>query len=387
MQIDPEYDQLIQLIYQGALELQPWQSALPRLRELLDAQVVSLVLRPPSEDHRGAILNCVRTDTDQSGSQLQAADSEDWEVTAYREEFFSLDPFVNLPPDQVITLEDLMSDQELLASDYYRYYLQPIDLFQILGVDTIEPGGMLARLRISRRRSEPRFCHSDRELVAAITPHLQRAITFYAQLSRARSERDIYAGAVDQLSVATIILDEQARVLSTNALASALLEQGDGLSLRRQQLQVEGRDLNQALQEAVGTIIRAQQQGQTSLVRALRIPRPGGRADLGLIVRPAPASVHSEGQASPAVAVFVSDPELTESASQQTLEALFGLTPAEARLAIRLSRGASLAKVADSHNISQHTARAQLKSVFAKTGVSRQAELVRLVLKSVASLG
>jgi DNA-binding CsgD family transcriptional regulator len=78
---------------------------------------------------------------------------------------------------------------------------------------------------------------------------------------------------------------------------------------------------------------------------------------------------------------------LTESASQQTLEALFGLTPAEARLAIRLSRGASLAAVADSHNISQHTARAQLKSVFAKTGVSRQAELVRLVLKSVASLG
>ena len=34
-----------------------------------------------------------------------------------------------------------------------------------------------------------------------------------------------------------------------------------------------------------------------------------------------------------------------------------------------------------------HTARAQLKAIFSKTGVSRQAELVRLVLKSVASLG
>ena len=34
-----------------------------------------------------------------------------------------------------------------------------------------------------------------------------------------------------------------------------------------------------------------------------------------------------------------------------------------------------------------YTARAQLKSIFAKTGVSRQAELVRMVLKSVASLG
>ena len=50
-------------------------------------------------------------------------------------------------------------------------------------------------------------------------------------------------------------------------------------------------------------------------------------------------------------------------------------------------RGLSLAEVSEAQNISQHTARAQLKSIFAKTGVSRQAELVRLVLKSVASLG
>jgi DNA-binding CsgD family transcriptional regulator len=42
--------------------------------------------------------------------------------------------------------------------------------------------------------------------------------------------------------------------------------------------------------------------------------------------------------------------------------------------------------VSESQGISQHTARAQLKSIFAKTGVSRQAELVRLVLKSAASL-
>jgi DNA-binding CsgD family transcriptional regulator len=42
--------------------------------------------------------------------------------------------------------------------------------------------------------------------------------------------------------------------------------------------------------------------------------------------------------------------------------------------------------VSEAQNISPHTARAQLKSIFSKTGVSRQAELVRLILKSVASL-
>jgi DNA-binding CsgD family transcriptional regulator len=66
---------------------------------------------------------------------------------------------------------------------------------------------------------------------------------------------------------------------------------------------------------------------------------------------------------------------------------LFELTPAEAKLAMLLARGLSLAEVAAAQTISPHTARAQLKSIFAKTRVSRQAELVRLILKSVASLG
>ena len=66
--IDPDYDRLVGLLYQGALEQQPWQSALPALREVLDAQVVSLVLRPPSSDDQGVILNCVRPDQSEPGS-------------------------------------------------------------------------------------------------------------------------------------------------------------------------------------------------------------------------------------------------------------------------------------------------------------------------------
>jgi PAS domain-containing protein len=271
-----DFDTLVDLIYQGALEEQPWQGALPALRTVLDAQVVSLVLRPPSDDDRGVILNCVRPDP--------------------------LDPFVNLPLNRVVALEDILPDRELMASDYYLHYLQPIDLFRILGVDTIEPGGMLARLRISRRRSEKRFGKTERSLLERITPHLRRAIQIYAKLNRTTSERDIYAGAVDQLSVATIILDEQGRLLNTNALAKALLEEGDGLSLKGQHLIIDGRDINRELQQALTVIIRAQQ------VKALRVPRSAGRADLGLVIRPVPASERSEGQASPCAAVFISDP-------------------------------------------------------------------------------
>jgi len=382
-----DFSDLIGLLYQGALEPQPWQSALPALREALDAQVVSLVLRPPSADDEGVILNCVRQDESVDNSHVTLADPNDWEVSAYREQFFSLDPFVSLPLDKVIALEDILPDKDLVTSDYYLHYLKPINLFRILGVDTSEPGGMLARLRFSRRASEPRFKATERQLLTLLTPHLSRAIEMYAKLNRMTSERDLYAGAVNQLSVASIILDEQGRMLTTNAVGRALLDQGEGLSLRDGHLHIEGRNINKELQEALTSIIREQLHGETSMVRALRVPRPGGRSDLGLVVRPVPASQWSEGQVSPSAAVFISDPDLQESTSRPILGALFELTPAEANLATLLARGLSLAQVSVAQNISQHTARAQLKSIFAKTGVSRQAELVRLVLKSVASLG
>jgi len=383
------YDELVGLIYQGALETQPWQSALPALREALDAQVVSLILRPPSRDDQGVILNCVRPESlpepeDSSGTSL--ADPNDWEVSAYREQFFSLDPFIDLPLDRVIALEDILSDKALVSSDYYLHYLEPIGLFRILGIDTAEPGGMQARLRFSRRRSEPRFQKAQRELLAMLIPHLRTAIEIYARLNRTASERDVYAGAVNQLSVATIILDEQGRIVSANDVGQALLKEAQGLSARENRLHLEGREFNQELQDALASTIKAQQQGKTALVHALRVPRGGGRKDLGLVIRPVPTSQWSEGQSSPSAAVFVSDPELTESTSGQILAELFDLTPAEANLATLLARGLSLAAASTAQHISQHTARAQLKSIFAKTGVSRQAELVRLVLKSVASL-
>ena len=385
--IGRDFSHLVGLIYQGALEEQPWQSALPALREALDAQVVSLVLRPPTADDQGVILNCVRPDQGCRRHDSTLADPNDWEVCAYREQFFSLDPFVNLPLDKVITLEDILPDKDLVISDYYLHYLEPIGLFRILGVDTAEPGGMLARLRCSRRSSEERFKLRERQLVTLLTPHLRRAIEIYARLNRMTSERDVYAGAVSQLSVASIILDEQGRLLTTNAVGRALLEQGEGISLRDGRLHIEGRDINKELQQALATIIKAQQRGETSVVRALRVPRPAGRSDLGLVIRPVPASQWSEGQSSPSAAVFISDPDLHESTSRQILGELFALTPAESNLATLLARGLSLAQVSSTQSISQHTARAQLKSIFAKTGVSRQAELVRLVLKSVASLG
>jgi DNA-binding CsgD family transcriptional regulator len=63
------------------------------------------------------------------------------------------------------------------------------------------------------------------------------------------------------------------------------------------------------------------------------------------------------------------------------LVASFQLTPAEARIALGIARGKTLANIAQLHGISVQTAKTQLKSVFSKTHTHRQAELAVLMIE------
>lgn len=67
--------------------------------------------------------------------------------------------------------------------------------------------------------------------------------------------------------------------------------------------------------------------------------------------------------------------------NSKILRTELGLTHSEARLAMQLGAGATVADAADELNISVHTARNQLKSIYSKTGINRQSELIKLLIE------
>lgn len=83
----------------------------------------------------------------------------------------------------------------------------------------------------------------------------------------------------------------------------------------------------------------------------------------------------------PHTMVVLIDLDLQPGLNPDTLENIFGLTPAEARLAVQIAAGDTLAQYADAIGISVATARSQLSSIFAKTQTARQAELVALLAR------
>jgi DNA-binding CsgD family transcriptional regulator len=78
--------------------------------------------------------------------------------------------------------------------------------------------------------------------------------------------------------------------------------------------------------------------------------------------------------------LLVTDPEQQRRTRRELLRQRFGLTAAEADLALEIARGDGRKAAATRLNIAVTTARTHLTHIFEKTGVRRQAELVRLLM-------
>jgi len=112
----------------------------------------------------------------------------------------------------------------------------------------------------------------------------------------------------------------------------------------------------------------------------LIVPREGRRQ---LVVRTIPL-VNSAPPDPEAVVIFV-DLDRLPQVNPGRLQEIFEMTAAEARLAVQLAAGKSVAEIGAAENITMATARSVLAAVFAKTNTRRQHELISL-LERVALL-
>lgn len=184
------------------------------------------------------------------------------------------------------------------------------------------------------------------------------------------------ARAFDRLDVATFHFDSQGRLLFGNEAGQALIATRDGL--RRAESSLGGSTLADtiALQSAIDDVVDAGAGNASSVVA---LTRPGRRPLLATVA--ATGSGHAIPGAT-AVVVYVVDPDQDRRSRLEPVCGLYNLSPVETRLACLLTDGSSLTEAADQIHVREQTARSYLKSIFAKTGTTRQGELVGLLLKS-----
>ncbi|MCL5041348.1 MAG: helix-turn-helix transcriptional regulator [Gammaproteobacteria bacterium] len=368
-----DYDRVVGAIHDGALDDDALSTALDQLRDLFKANYVTLILRLPGVEDIGLML---------VSGNLEGSGQVTYFTYHQKETLFS-----NQPVDQVFTVSDVMTDEEWRASSYYQEYIQHQDVYHVMGADISTPESGVLRFRITRPHKTPDFSAEEKYLCTRLLPHLRRSLHVHNLLGRTRSLGSLYAQAINRLSVATLVLDANGSVLQLNDVAHSMLESADGLKMVGGRLEATYPSDNRELHRLIRLAAEVHQGGEMPNRDALSISRPSGDVSLGVVVEPVPVTQWAEGKGEPAVVIYIRDAVGRAQVDNRIAKELFHFTPAETALALELANGLSLEEAAENLGIMRNTARAHLRSIFSKTGVRRQAELVRVMLNSVVALG
>jgi len=289
------------------------------------------------------------------------------------------------PLDRFFRGEELWPEESMRRSVFYNEFLKPFGTRQMVCFATFDKAGVADALSLYRGPQEEDFSAETLAMLALLVPHLETALCTRRRLAGLESRVSDLEGALDRVSSAMILLDGKGRCLLANRAARAILDQRSGLSLERSLLAARGAGESARSREAIAVAIATGEGKCTRAAGAVTVSRPG-RRPLHVVVAPFrsewPSLGHSLGEAMPrrtAAIVFLHDPEQKAALPSETLRLLFGLTPAEARLALAMLDGQSLAEAADLHRVGRETVRSQMKAVLQKTGARRQPELVRLL--------
>jgi DNA-binding CsgD family transcriptional regulator len=280
---------------------------------------------------------------------------------------------------------EVVGETEFLNSEIFVDYAKPMRLgffWSVGGVMPVQPKVMGA-VGIHRPREARAFKAEDKRRVALLLPHLSRAMLLQSKLHGLTQDRQIVLEALEKLSVGMIAVDAQAALLLANPTAERLLRAGLGLNCRQGYLGCtdptkEG-ELRRLIREAgLAALGKPSEPGGV-----LALPRPEGRP-LCVLVCPLRPHALSLGASVPAALLIFGDPDASPATSMRALIQLYGLTAAEARLMTALVNGERLEDYAVRQRVSINTVRTQSKQIFAKTGQSRQADLIREVLANPA---
>ena len=187
---------------------------------------------------------------------------------------------------------------------------------------------------------------------------------------------------LDLLPLPALLADASGAVLDASTTARELLACADGLAIEPPRLVASRPAATQMLRGAVRGAALSQADSECPATHVIALARPSGRRPLRVTIR---RIVESVGETA-AVCLLLIDHAAEPMTCPVALEALYDLTPAEARLTALLAEGHTLGAAAAVLAVSRNTAATHLKRVFAKTGAARQAELVARVLGSSAML-
>ena len=358
---------LIAALHEGPFEPSPWRSFLEAARTAFACTYAGLIFQPPDRASEGPVELFAGPDATPDLHRL------------YREKFARFDPVLGaqLQEGRVYRLDELFDEHNRGHRAYRRHILIPRGIRFLRSVRVVEPSGVEGWLFIARQ-TEDFSAENDVKLTRIVT-HFRLSLRTYMALEKQRVYAGIADEAISRLNFGWISLDNTGAVIEVNPQARQILQTVRALRITPAgRLAARRSDVNTKLREAVAQLTST----SVGAPQAISInDDPWLSALLTPIAARAPTPART-----PVILVVLQSDRQAQADRHEQIASLFGLLPCEARLAVAMSQGASIAQAAALQSITVETARSYSKSIYAKMGARGQADVVRFILTSVIAL-
>ncbi len=356
-----DYETLVGSIYDSAADPAQWPEALGLIRDAVDAAYVGIgvtsLTSGITEKPAATLFHCSSLEDDMA---LQL-----WTMMGSVPDGQAV---LDLPQDVSWSQLSRMQETEFRKTGFYRDWLKPQGLRDVLGVNSIKRKDMLGILTMPTAANREPVTAENRQLAEQLSPHIRRAMTINDLSNNSVLALSLYRQVLDTLSVAVFIVGPGHRVVFTNALGDALLSDGQsvfsvGGSLHAHRGQS---DRVCALETAIGHALAGEPAGH-----GVPLVSMAGEMIAAYVLPLAGRSGHC--------AVFVTHSGASNAMAVDVLRGMFNLTQAEARVALLIASGKGPQRIAIAQGVAMNTVRTHLKHIFSKMDVQDQTALAGLV--------
>ncbi|MBC8049442.1 MAG: hypothetical protein H7X92_04745 [Chitinophagales bacterium] len=362
-----EFSGIVQQIYDCALDPSRWDGTLDAIKAMFKAD--------------NAILGLADVQRQQFLLSKNTGMEPDWMVTQapyFEEQATVMERILTEWPslDEPVTISRIMSAEERAASPFLSEWAGPRGLVDVISLIIMHTPDRVARVDMGFHKDHGLASDHQIELGRLLVPHLRRAAMISNVLDVRTIERNRMAETLELIRYGVILADENGKVLHANAAAEGMLRSADLVKATGGTLLAVRSSAARELHTAIRLAARSETElGKTGLAITLT---PPDAAPCVAHVLPLGRGEYRTGlQPSAAAAIFIGKAADLQ-ASAAAIAVAYDLTASEKKILAELLAGRTLAEAAKGLNVSINTARTHLSNIFAKTDVSRQADLIRL---------
>ena len=274
-------------------------------------------------------------------------------------------------------------DLEARLGERYISMVQPTVFYHMAGGLLYEDDERIFGIGVMCPKEMGPMTERQIEKLDMLVPHLQQAMIIQSEFSHLKQREKAMNANLNRLLVGLILFDKNLKPIYINPVAASILKYHPAIKLDNGKISAcehaDSEKIHSALVKAVSSATANYIDDAST---SLGIKCHDGTTILPVIISPVKGSVQDfEAMSQDAhVAMCFSDPERNYPVEADKLTMIYGLTRAEAKVAISIANGLSPKEIASINNVAVSTIRSQLKAIYTKLSINTQSELVKILL-------